>query len=91
VSEAGIDLVPVWYYHWLMETVTLKLDKQQIQKLRGRAQSAGRSQAAIIRDLIDQHLSGSEPSLHDRAEDLCGSVDAAPDTSTRALRGYGRD
>ncbi len=74
-----------------METVTLKLDRRQIQKLRARAAAAGRSQAAIVRDLIDRHLSGGQPSLHDRAQDLCGSVNAAPDTSTRTLKGYGRD
>ena len=74
-----------------METVTLKLDKRHIQKLQARARQAGRSQAAIVRELIDEHLSGREPSLHDRAEDLCGSVDGARDASTRPLRGYGRD
>ena len=74
-----------------METVTLKLDRRQIQKLRARAASSGRSQAAIVRELIDEHLSGRQPSLHDRAQDLCGSVSAAPDTSTRSLKGYGRD
>jgi plasmid stability protein len=74
-----------------MDTVTLKLDRRQIQKLRARAAAAGRSQAAIVRDLIDAHLSGREPSLHDRAQDLCGSVRAAPDSSTRTLKGYGRD
>lgn len=74
-----------------METVTLKLDKRQVQKLRARAAAGGRSQAAIVRDLIDEHLSGQQPSLHDRAQDLCGSVHAAVDTSTRTLKGYGRD
>jgi plasmid stability protein len=74
-----------------METVTLKLDKRQVQKLRARAAAAGRSQAAIVRDLIDEHLSGQQPSLHDLAQDLCGSVNASPDTSTRTLKGYGRD
>lgn len=74
-----------------METVTLKLDMRQVQKLRARAAASGRSQAAIVRELIDEHLSGRQPSLHDRAKDLCGSVSAAPDTSTRTPKGYGRD
>jgi hypothetical protein len=74
-----------------MDTVTLKLDRRQIRKLRARAEAAGRSQAAIVRELIDEHLGGLQASLHDRAQDLCGSVDAAPDTSTRPLKGYGRD
>lgn len=74
-----------------METVTLKLDKRQVQKLRARAAAAGRSQAAIVRDLIDDHLGGRQPSLHDQAQDLCGSVSVSPGASTRPLKGYGRD
>jgi formaldehyde-activating enzyme involved in methanogenesis len=74
-----------------METVTLKLEKRQVQKLKARAKATGRSQAAIVRALIDEHLGGSMPSLHEQAQDLCGSVAGAADTSTRALGGYGRD
>ena len=74
-----------------MDTVTLKLDRRHIQKLRARAAAAGRSQAAIVRDLIDRHLGEQQPSLHDRARDLCGSVKGAADSSTRTLKGYGRD
>ena len=74
-----------------METVTLKLDRRQIQRLKDRAQATGRSQAAVMRDLIDRHLGSRRPSLHDRAKDLCGSIAVAKDTSTRKLKGYGRD
>lgn len=75
-----------------METMTLKLERRHLQLLKARAQISGRSQAAVIRELIEQHLAGGErPSLHDQARDLCGSVLAAPDTSTRKLAGYGRD
>jgi len=74
-----------------METVTFKLDRRHIQRLKDRADATGRSQAAVLRDLIDRHLGSRQRSLHDRAKDLCGSVSLARDTSTRRLKGYGRD
>ena len=74
-----------------METVTLKLDRRHIQRLKDHADATGRSQAAVVRDLIDRHLGRRKASLHDRASDLCGSVSGARDASTRRPRGYGRD
>jgi len=73
-----------------METVTLKLDRRHIQRLKNHAESTGRSQAAVVRDLIDRHLGRRKPSLHEQAKDLCGAVSGARDTSTRKLAGYGR-
>jgi Ribbon-helix-helix protein, copG family len=75
-----------------METVTLKLDRRHIQILKDRAKATGRSQAAVIRELIEQHLGGdNSDSLHDRAKDLCGSVSGSKNMSTRKLRGYGNN
>ncbi len=74
-----------------METVTLKLDRRHIQRLKDRAEATGRSRAAVVRDLIDRHLGRRRPSLHDQAKDLCGSVSGARDASTRRFTGYGRD
>jgi predicted DNA-binding protein len=75
-----------------METVSLKMDRKQITLLRERAKALGRSQAAIVRDLIEEHLGSKEKlSLYDRAKDLCGSVRGSKDLSTRPLTGYGRD
>jgi predicted DNA-binding protein len=75
-----------------METMTLKLERRHMQLLKARARVSGRSQAAVIRELIDAYLgAGERPSLHDQARDLCGSVSAAADSSTRKLVGYGRD
>jgi hypothetical protein len=72
--------------------MTLKLGRRHLQLVRERARASGRSQAAVLRELIEQHLApGSRPSLHDQAQDLCGSISAVPDTSTRRLTGYGRD
>ena len=75
-----------------METVTLKLERRHVQMLAERARASRRSRAAVVRELIERYLgSGEQASLHDRARDLCGSVAAAPDLSTRKLTGYGRD
>jgi hypothetical protein len=75
-----------------METVTLKLDRRQVQLLRTHAETRGCSQAAVVRELIDEHLGcPTRPSLHDQSKDLCGTLRGATDLSTRSLAGYGRD
>jgi hypothetical protein len=75
-----------------VETVTLKMDKRHIDLLRERAKALRRSQAAIVRELIDEHLGNKKhPSLHDLARDVCGSISGPRDMSTRKLTGYGRD
>lgn len=75
-----------------METVTLKMERKQIALLKERAKALGRSQAAVMRDLVDEHLTPKKrPSLYERAKDLCGSVRGSKDLSTRPLTGYGRD
>jgi hypothetical protein len=75
-----------------METVTLKMERKQIELLKAQAKSLGRSQAAVVRDLIDEHLTKKKrPSLHDLAKDFCGSVSGPADMSARKLTGYGRD
>ena len=75
-----------------METVTLKMERKHIARLKAQAKALRRSQAAVVGDLIRQHLAQKKrPSLHDLAKDLCGSVRGSKDLSTRALTGYGRD
>jgi predicted DNA-binding protein len=75
-----------------METVTLKMDRSQIALLNERAKALGRSKAAVVRDLIDEHLAlKKRASLYERAKDLCGSVRGSRDLSIRPLTGYGRD
>jgi hypothetical protein len=75
-----------------METVTLKLERKQVALLQERAKALGRSQGAIMRDLIEEHLTPRQSSsLLERAKDLCGSVRGSKDLSTRPLSGYGRD
>lgn len=75
-----------------METVTLKMDRKHIVLLKEQAKVLGRSQAAVVRDLIEEHLAKKKrPSLHDLAKDLCGSLSGPKDLSTRPLTGYGRD
>lgn len=91
IYGGGIDPLTRRCYHRCMETVTLKLDRRQVQKLRERSRATGRSQAAVVRELIDRHLGHTTPSLHEQAQDLCGSVAGAKNASTRDLTGYGRD
>jgi len=75
-----------------METVTLKMDRKHIALLKERAKVLGRSRAAIVRELIDEHLGNKKrPSLYDLTKDLCGSVRGPKDLSTRPFTGYGRD
>ena len=75
-----------------METVTLKMERKHGALLKEQAKALGCSQAAIVRDLIERHLAPKKrPSLYERAKDLCGSVRAPKDLSTKPLTGYGRD
>ncbi len=75
-----------------MQTVTLKMDRRHVQLLKDQARRRGCSQAAIIRDLIEEHLSRKgRSSLHEQAKDLCGCVSGPVDLSTRKLQGYGQD
>lgn len=74
-----------------METVTLKLERRHVEKLRDRSKATGRSRAAVVRELIDQHLGSPDPSLHELSRDVCGSVAGSKGMSTRSLKGYGRD
>ena len=75
-----------------METITLKMERRQIELLKNHARTRGCSQAAVVRDLIEIHLgNGERPSLHELAKDLCGSISGPRNLSTRKLKGYGRD
>ena len=91
-DDAGVDILPQKEYCCGMETVTLKMERKHIALLKEQAKTLGRSQAAVVRDLIDQHLGRQKrSSLYERAKDLCGSVSGSKDLSTRPLTGYGRD
>jgi hypothetical protein len=74
-----------------VHAVTVKLERRHVQRLKERARATGRSQGAILRDLIDQLDHAERPSLHEQARDVCGAVDGPRDLSTRLLAGYGRD
>ena len=75
-----------------MQTVRVKLSRQQRVMLKDHAQRRGCSQGAVIRDLIEQHLgSNRRSSLHEQAKDLCGCLAGPRDLSTRPLHGYGCD
>jgi hypothetical protein len=75
-----------------METLTLKIERRQLELLKAHAATRECSQAAVIRELIEEHLGRkARPSLHDQARDFCGSINGPKDLSTRQLKGYGRD
>jgi predicted DNA-binding protein len=68
------------------------MEKRQVDLLDNWAKTRGISKAAVVRELIEQHLTRKgRPSLHERAKDLCGSFSGSRDLSTRKLKGYGRD
>jgi predicted DNA-binding protein len=73
-----------------MVTVAFKMDRKHVALLRQRAKVLGRSQAVIVRDLIEEHFGQNKrSSLYERAKDLCGSVRSTKDLSIRPLTGYG--
>jgi hypothetical protein len=75
-----------------VQTVSVKLESEQIKWLNQQAANRRRSRAAVLRDLIDQRRTHRGPtSLHERTADLCGSLDGPANLSTRKLKGYGRD
>ena len=90
--SVGLDALAQREYFPPMETITLKMDRKHIALLKEQAKALGRSQASVVRDLIEQHLAPKKrPSLYERAKDLCGSVRGPANLSTRPLNGYGRD
>ncbi|HEX3989023.1 MAG TPA: hypothetical protein VHZ30_06305, partial [Verrucomicrobiae bacterium] len=61
--------------------------KRQIRLLRDRAKVLRRSQAAIVRELIDEHLgTAKKQSLHELAGDFRWSISGPRDLSTRKSR-----
>ena len=75
-----------------MNGITIKLDADQMGWLKSQAKARGCSQGLIVRDLIERRRNVQhKASLHDRMQDLCGSLNGSMDLSTRKLKGYGRD
>lgn len=68
------------------------MDRRHVELLKAHAATRGCSQAAVVRELIEDHLGRlTRSSLYDQARDLCGCVDGPKDLSIRKLKGYGRD
>ena len=88
----GIAFLPRREYSSTVETVTIKLAREQIRWLDDQAYGRGRSRSAILRDLIEERRAKrGAVSLHERSKDLCGSFAGPRDLSTRRPKGYGRD
>ena len=76
-----------------MKTLTVKLPERLNASLERAANHAQVSKSEIVRDILDQHLSGTPPSAVDLAGDLAGCVDSEiGDLSSRRSRlvGFGR-
>lgn len=76
-----------------MKTLTVKLPERLAASLERAAKQANLSKSAIVRGILDQHLSGTPVSAVDLASDLAGCVDSGVGdlSSTRArLDGFGR-
>ena len=72
--------------------ITIKLEAAQISWLSSEAKARRCSKALIVRDLIErQRMRTGRQSLHERMQDLCGTLKGSKDLSTRKLKGYGRD
>jgi hypothetical protein len=83
------------HYDFDVVTLTIKLTPELKQRLEHEAKQSGRTISAVIRDVVDRHLtsSGDGPSLFDRTRDLCGTGGSGtPDLATSAehLRGLGQ-
>ncbi|HEX5399799.1 MAG TPA: ribbon-helix-helix domain-containing protein [Verrucomicrobiae bacterium] len=64
----------MWYYHWVMQTLTLKVPDDLADRLNRRARNLNRSKSEIARQALVDHLNGEKKveSLLDRAGDLAG-------------------
>ncbi len=75
-----------------MNGITIKLETAQINWLSSQAKARRCSKALIVRDLIErQRTRTGRQSLHERMQDLCGTLKGSKDLSIRKLKGYGRD
>ena len=79
----------------MARTITLKLSDALAARLRAVVRRRSRTQSAVVREALEQHLDGggtSAGSCLDLARDLAGSLSGPPDLSScrRRLRGYGR-
>ena len=73
-----------------MQTLTIKLEREQDVWLERQAKALKRSKGGIIRDLIHQQQTRKNGSLGDALADLRGCLSGSKDLSTRRLQGYGR-
>ena len=75
-----------------MNGITIKLEAAQINWLSYQAKARRCSKALVVRDLIErQRNQTGRQSLHERMQDLCGTLKGSKDLSVRKLKGYGRD
>jgi hypothetical protein len=87
----GIALLAAGCYTVTVQTLTIKLERDQQVWLEEQARSLKRSKGAVIRDLIKQQQLDATGSLGQALADLRGCLQGSKKLSTRPLNGYGRD
>ena len=78
------------HFAYSMQTLTIKLEREQHAWLQQQAKTRKRSKGSIIRELISHQQMGGTESLGQALADLRGCLKGSKDLSTRFLKGYGR-
>jgi plasmid stability protein len=68
----------------MTQTLTIRLPAAQRKALRARAAAAGRTESALVRELIDRQLHAKGP-LGERAGRYLGRLDFEPNSQDRDL------
>ena len=80
-----------------MTTISLKLPEALVARLEAEARNRQKSKSAIIREYLEQGLSGAQrgrrPSFYEQAQDLCGIGHSGVSdlaTNPKHLEGFGK-
>jgi predicted DNA-binding protein len=88
---AGIPLLPVEDYHWIMamKGITIKLPEETLKRLAAEARASGRSVAAIIRERVESPPESAE-SVYGLTRDLAGRLSGTNAPASNARRKFAR-
>ena len=72
-----------------MKTLTLRIDPALDRWLADEAKRLGRTKSQLVRDALKQQRTGKKPvTIHDRMQDVCGSIKKGPSDTSANLRKY---
>ena len=86
-------MLPDWYYHGHMKTLTMKLPEGLLGWIETEAKRARQPKSTLVREILQQHQRRQHQSALDLAADLCGCVQSGlPDLARNKmhLKGFGR-